>query len=77
MSKENGAGDGVPPRPRRRHLRDWRRAAEAGTRALLDRHAIAADLPQPTEEDDANGVGHQAGRSGNASRQRCRCRRQS
>lgn len=38
MSNENGAGDGAP-RPRRRHLRDWRRAAEAGTRALLDRLA--------------------------------------
>ena len=50
---------------------------------LLDRHAVAADLPEPAEEDDADGLGHATlsgvvGRtardraSGNASRQRCR-----
>ena len=58
--------------------------------ALLDRHAVAADLTQPAEEDDPHRLGHQrsivdvgigrracyrptcSGRSGNASRQRCR-----
>ncbi len=41
MPTESGPepGSGASPRPRRRHLRAWRRAAEAGTRALLDRLA--------------------------------------
>ena len=46
--------------------------------ALLDHHAVAADLPQSPEEDHPDRFSHQRPRcSGNASRQRCRLARTS
>ena len=63
MASEDGgpAGDEeAPRRPRRRHMRDWRRAAEAGTRALLDRLAEGDPGEQLRLGDLMAGLGRRA-----------------
>ncbi len=62
MASENEPeqGDEAARRPRRRHLRDWRRAAEAGTRALIDRLAEGDPEEQLRLGDLMTGLGRRA-----------------